>query len=86
MDLEKLFMSNNNLEMQKKEKLNDVQINYTEFLNNSPGKCKTYEYKFNITDTTPTIVHSISVPYSARAGVGQQIEQMVEDGVLELSD
>jgi len=39
-----------------------------------------------ITDTTPTKSHSRPVPYSARAGVRKQTEQMMEDGILELSD
>jgi hypothetical protein len=39
-----------------------------------------------VTDTTTTIGHSRPVPYSARAGVRKQIEQMIEDGILELSD
>jgi hypothetical protein len=44
------------------------------------------EYKFNITDTTHKIGHSRHVPNSVRAGVRKQIEQMMEDGILELSD
>jgi len=55
-------------------------------LTTRPGKCRLYEYKFNITDTTPIIGHSRPVPYSARAGVRKEIEQMMEGGVLELSD
>jgi len=51
-----------------------------------PGKRRGYEYKFNITDTTSIIGHSRPVPYSARAGVRKQIEQVMEDGILELSD
>ena len=79
-------MSNNNLEMQQKEKLIEVLLRYTEFLTTRLGKCKVYEYEFNITDTTPIIGHSRLAPYSARAGVRKQIEQMMEDGILELSD
>ena len=85
-DLEKLIMSNNNLEKQQKEKLTEVLRRYTEFLTTRPGKCKVYEYKFNITDTTPIIGYSRPVPYSARAGVTKQIEQMMKDGILELSE
>jgi len=85
-DMEKLIMSNNNLEKQQKEKLTEVLLRYTEFLTTRPGKCKVYKYKFNITDTKPIIGNSRSVPYSARAGVRKQIEQMMEDGILELSD
>ena len=33
-----------------------------------------------------SIGHSRPVPYSARAGVRKQIEQMMDDGILELSD
>jgi hypothetical protein len=51
-----------------------------------PGKCKVYEYQFNTTDKTPLIGHSKTVPYSARAGVRKQTEQIMEDGILELSD
>jgi len=85
-DLEKSVMSNNNLEMQKKEKLIEVLLRYTEFLTNRHGKCKVYEYKFNITDTTPITGHSRPVPYSARPGVRKQIEQMMEAGILESFD
>jgi len=62
-DLEKLIMSNKNLENQQKEKLIEVVLlRYTEFLTTRPGKCKVYEYKFNITDTNPIIGHSKPVP------------------------
>jgi hypothetical protein len=72
--------------MQQKEKLIEVLLRYTEFLTTRPGKCKVYEYKFNITDTTPIIGYSRRVAYSASAGVSNQIEQMMEVGILELSD
>jgi hypothetical protein len=85
-DLKKLIMNNSNLEMQQKEKLIEVLLTYTEVLTTRPGKCKAYEYKFNITDTTPIIGHSRTVPYKVRAGVRKQIELMLEDGMLELSD
>jgi hypothetical protein len=85
-DLEELIMSNNNLEKQKNEKLIEVLLRYNEFLTTRPGKCKVHEYKLNITDTIPIIGHSRPVPHSARAGVRKQIEQMMEDGILELSD
>jgi predicted Zn-ribbon and HTH transcriptional regulator len=57
-DLEKLIMSNNTLQMQQKEKLIEVLLRYTEFLTTRPGKCKVCEYKFNIADTTHIIGHS----------------------------
>jgi hypothetical protein len=79
-------MSNNKLEKQQKEKLMEVILRYTEFLTTRPGKCEVYEYKFNITNTTPIIDYSRPVSYSARAGVRKQTEQIVEDWILELSD
>jgi hypothetical protein len=85
-DLEKLIMSNNNLEKQQKKKLIEVLLRYTEFLTTRPGRCKVYKYKFNITNTTPIMGHSRPVPYSARASVRKHIEQMTKDGTLELSD
>jgi hypothetical protein len=85
-DLKKLIMSNDNLEDQQKERLIEVLLKYTEYLTTKPGKCKVYEYKFNVTDTIPTIGHSRPVPYSARASIRKQIEQMLEDGISELSD
>jgi hypothetical protein len=85
-DLEKLIMSNKNFEMKQKENLIEIIVRYTEFLATRPGKCKVHEYKFNITDITPIIGHSRHVPYPARAGIRKQIEQMIEEGVLELSE
>jgi len=85
-DLEKLIMSNNKLEKQQNEKLIEVLLRYTKFLTTRPGKCKVYKYQFNITDKTPSIGHSRTVPYSATAGVRKQIEQIMEEGILELSD
>jgi hypothetical protein len=79
-------MSNNNLEKQQKEKLIEILLIYTEFLTTRPGKCKVYEYKFNITNTAPIIGHSRPVPYSARPGVRKQIEQVMKDEILELSE
>ena len=79
-------MSNNNLEKEQKERLMETLLRYTEFLTTRPGKCKVYEYKFNITNTTPIIGHFRPVPYSARAGVRKQTEKMMEDVLLELSD
>jgi hypothetical protein len=61
-DLKKLIMSNNNLEKQQKERLIKVLLKYMEFLTTTPRKCKVYEYKFNITDTTPIIGYSRPVP------------------------
>ena len=75
-DLQKLIVSNNNLEKQQKDKLIEVLQRYTEFLPTRPGKCKLYEYKFSIPDTTPITGHSRPVPYSARAVVRKQIEQI----------
>jgi hypothetical protein len=49
-------------------------LRHTDFLTTGPGKCKQYEYKFNITDTIPRIGHSRPVPYSATADVRKQIE------------
>jgi hypothetical protein len=86
LELKKLIMNKNNLEMPQKENLSEILKRYTEFLTTRPGKCKVYEYKFNITDTTPIIGHSRTVPYSARADVRNQIEQMMDDGILGLSD
>jgi hypothetical protein len=79
-------MSDNNLEEKQKEKLMEVLIRYTEFLTTRPGKYKVYEHKFNITDTTAIIGHTRLVPYSVRTGVRKLTEQMMEDGILELSD
>jgi hypothetical protein len=68
-DLKKLITSNDNLERVQKEGLIEVLLRYLEFLTTRPGKCKAYEYKFNITGTIPIIGYSRPVPYSARANI-----------------
>jgi hypothetical protein len=56
------------------------------FFTTRPRKCEVYEYKFDMTDTIPIIDHSRPVTYSATASIWKQIGQMMEDGILQLSD
>jgi hypothetical protein len=50
-----------------------------------PGRCNLFKYKFQVQADKPIIGYSRPIPYAIRPAVREQINQMVKDGILEIS-
>jgi hypothetical protein len=74
------------LNMQQRQKLSDILLKYVDFLTTKPGKCKLIKYKFQVVADKPIVSYSRSIPFSQRPAVRELINQMLLDGILEVSD
>jgi hypothetical protein len=50
-----------------------------------PGRCKDFEYQFNIQGKPPKQMSSRPIPFALRKQVREQIQEMVADGILDES-
>ena len=50
-----------------------------------PGKCKVFEYKFQMQGGVPKSRCSRAIPFALRKEVREQIQEMIRNGVLEIS-
>jgi hypothetical protein len=85
---EKLFQAiNHSCEMNEKQKLqlfevlNKYSVNFSE----KPGKCKLLKYKFDVKTDQPLRSFFRPVPFAMRNAVKNQIQEMIRDDILELS-
>jgi hypothetical protein len=58
---------------------------YQEHFVTKPGKCNMFEYKFQTQGGLPKSCNSRAIPFLLRTKVGEQIEAMVNDDILEIS-
>jgi hypothetical protein len=72
--------------MQQRQKLSDILLKYLDFLTSKPGKCKLIKYKFQVVADKPIVSYSRPIPFSQRPAVRKLINQMLLDGILEVSD
>jgi hypothetical protein len=55
-------------------------------MSSKPGKCNIFTYKFQMEMDKPIVGYSRPIPFDIRAEVQQQIEQMVKDYIIEISN
>jgi hypothetical protein len=48
--------------------------------------CRVFEYKFQISDPKPIVVFSRAIPFAIRPILREQIKQMLEDDINEISE
>jgi len=58
-------------------------MKYQPHLTKRPGKCKGFEYHFNVVGKLPTATSTRTIPFALRDEVRAQIQAMVKDGILE---
>ena len=63
------------------ELLNKYKLYFTK----RPGKCKVFEYKFEMQGELPKSRNSRAIPFSLRREVRDQIQEMLRHGILERS-
>jgi hypothetical protein len=51
-----------------------------------PGKCSLFKYKFKVETDRPIVGYSRLIPFSVRPAVREQITQMFNDNILEISN
>jgi hypothetical protein len=74
---------NNHLSPQQQEDLYNVLIKYQQHLAKRPRKCAKFEYEFKIDGSIPTSANSRPIPFALRDQVGDQIQVMLKDDILE---
>jgi hypothetical protein len=85
-DLSTLVIQNTNLTEGQKDSLFRILEKYVGSMTTKPGKCNFFTYKFHVESTNPSVGYARPIPFSIRPAVRQQIQQMMEDGILELSN
>jgi hypothetical protein len=74
------------LDMQQRRKLSDILSKYLDFLTTKPGNSKLLKYKFQVVADKPIVSYSRPIPFSQRPAVRELINQMLSDGILEVSN
>jgi hypothetical protein len=74
-----------NLTSNQKQKLSAVLMKYQGNLTKKPGKCKNFEYTFQVQGQLPKSTYSRPLPFALRPTVNQQIRQLSKDDILEES-
>jgi hypothetical protein len=81
-----MVRGNENLNQYEKKCLFNVLRTYLQNMTTKPGKCNLFQYKFQVKTDKAIVGYSRLIPFSERPAVREQIEQMINDEVLELSD
>ena len=66
-------------------KLLELIRKYQEHFITRPGRCNMFEYRFQMQGELPKSCNSRPIPFSLRREVREQIEEMVKNGILEIS-
>ena len=73
------------LSYEEKWALLQVVHKYREHLVERPGKCNMFEYEFQMQGELPKSCNSRPIPFSLRREVREQIEEMINNDILEIS-
>jgi hypothetical protein len=69
----------------QKQRLTDILIRYQGGLTKKPGKCKGFEYTFQIQGQMPKSNYSRPLPFALRPAVSEELRQLLNDDILEES-
>ena len=58
---------------------------YQEHFVTRPGRCNMFEYRFQMQGRLPKSCNSRPIPFSLRREVREQMEEMIKNGILEIS-
>jgi transposase InsO family protein len=85
-DLYALIEATESLDSIQKESLINLLVKYVKHMTSKPGMCRVFEYKFQLSDPKPIMGFSRAIPFTIRPVVREQIRQMIEDDIIEISD
>jgi hypothetical protein len=86
LDKTKVLKQLKNMNEERKLKLYNILEKYKNSMTSKPGKCNLFTYKFQGETDKPIVGYSRPIPFALRAEVQQQIEQMIKDGIIEISN
>ena len=84
-DLSSLVERVTSLSASEQNELYQVLLRYEDHLTTRPGKCNLFTYRFQVNADKPIVSYSRPIPFALRPAVREQIQQMIEDGILEFS-
>jgi hypothetical protein len=84
LSLERLRIEENVSYEEKCELLELIRKHQEHFVTR-PGRCNMFEYRFQMQGGLPKSCNSRPIPFSLRHEVREQIEEMVKNGILEIS-
>jgi hypothetical protein len=70
---------------EEKAVLLEVLTKYQEHFDTKPGKCNVFEYEFRMQGDLPKSSNARAIPFSLRQEVREQIQEMIRNGILEVS-
>ncbi|PNF32592.1 hypothetical protein B7P43_G19008, partial [Cryptotermes secundus] len=73
------------LSASEQNELYQVLLRYKDHLTTRPGKCNLFTYRFQVNADKPIVSYSRPIPFALRPAVREQIQQIIEDGILEFS-
>jgi hypothetical protein len=85
-EISALVWRNMNLINPEKEESIKVLLKYMSYLTAKPGKCTVFGYEFKVNKSTSLVGQSRPIPFSVHSQVREQIQQMLKDDILEISD
>jgi hypothetical protein len=69
----------------QKNQLYEVLSKYQPYLTSKPGRCNKFQYRFTVEGNLPSSASTRPIPFALRNKVKEQIQEMIEDGILEES-
>jgi hypothetical protein len=69
----------------QKRQLYEVLAKYISHMTTKPGRCNLFSYQFQVNTDKPIVGYSRPIPFATRPAVREQINQMMKDGILEIS-
>jgi hypothetical protein len=73
------------LNQEQKDELFKLLLNFRSHFSKKPGRCNMFVYKFEVCSTEPLVGFSRPIPFAVRPAVRTQIQEMLKDGIIELS-
>ena len=84
-DVSVLVEQVSSLSKPQRRELYETLIKYIDHMTTKPGRCNLLEYKFQVNTDQPIVGYSRPIPFALRPAVREQIDQMLQDGILEKS-
>jgi hypothetical protein len=84
-DLSEIIEAQGNLSRMQRNQLRNVLAKYVDHFTSRPGLCKTFCYGFQVNSQATIKSQSRQITFSLRAAVREEINQMVRDGIIEVS-